>query len=106
MLAIVAKPLRRVELLYFDGCPHWRIAASRLDEVCAARGLSVTRVEVTTAEQAEALGFRGSPSILVDGHDPFARSEDPIGLTCRLYRTPDGPAGAPTISQLEAIFGG
>lgn len=27
-----------------------------------------------------------------------------IGLACRVYTTPDGPAGAPTVAQLRAVI--
>ncbi|MGK2928498.1 MAG: thioredoxin family protein [Acidimicrobiales bacterium] len=93
----------RLELLYFDDCPNWMIAAERLDDLATRRGLTVERRTVTTAEEAEATGFRGSPTILVDGEDPFASGDEPFGLACRVYQTPDGPAGSPTIDQLEAV---
>jgi hypothetical protein len=52
------------------------------------------------------VGFHGSPSILVDGIDVFAGPDAGVGLSCRVYRTPDGPAGAPTIEQLRAALAG
>ncbi|HXH78738.1 hypothetical protein [Nocardioides sp.] len=59
---------------------------------------------VDTIEEAERVGFHGSPSILVDGVDAFAEPGDGVGLSCRIYRTPDGLAGAPTIEQLRAAL--
>lgn len=94
----------RIELLYFDDCPHWKIADERLHAVASARGLEVVHQLVTTPEEAEATRFRGSPTILVDGRDPFAAGDEPVGLSCRVYQTPDGPAGAPTFSQLEEVL--
>lgn len=94
----------RLELLYFDECPNWKTVAERLDGVAARRGLVVERRIVATVEDAEAAQFRGSPTILVDGVDPFASGDEPFGLACRVYQTPDGLAGAPTTKQLEAIF--
>lgn len=93
-----------IELLYFDGCPHWKTADERLAQVAARRGLSVEHRLVTTPEEAEAAQFRGSPTILIDGRDPFASGDEAFGLSCRVYQTPDGPAGAPTIEQLEAAL--
>lgn len=95
----------KLELLYFDGCPNWEVAAERLEAVAARRGLIVERRLVATAAEAQAAGFRGSPTILVDGRDPFAAGDEPFGLACRLYATPDGPAGSPTMEQLEAALG-
>jgi hypothetical protein len=94
----------KLELLYFDGCPSWEMAAERLGAIAARRGLVVERRIVATAEEAQATRFRGSPTILVDGRDPFATGDEPFGLTCRLYATPEGPAGSPTIEQLEAAL--
>lgn len=96
----------KLELLYFDECPNWEVASERLDAVATSRGLVVERIIVTTTEEAEGAGFRGSPTILVDGSDPFASGDEPFGLACRIYRTPDGLAGSPTIEQLEAAVDG
>ncbi len=38
--------------------------------------------------------FRGSPTVLVDGWDPFLDPASPVGLSCRVYRTEDGVTGA------------
>ena len=94
----------KLELLYFDDCPNWKTAAERLDDIATHLGLTVVRRLVTTAEEAEAARFRGSPTILVDGEDPFASGDEPFGLACRAYQTPDGPAGSPTTDQLEAVL--
>lgn len=93
-----------IELLYFDDCPNWRVAAERLDDIANRRGLTVTRRIIATDEEAEAARFRGSPTILIDGEDHFASDDAPFGLACRMYRTPDGPAGSPTTEQLEAAI--
>lgn len=94
-----------IALLYFDDCPNWKIADERLAVVAAERSdLTVSRHLVDTLEEAERLGFHGSPSVLVDGVDVFAGPDDGVGLSCRVYRTPDGPAGAPTVEQLRAAL--
>lgn len=96
-----------IALLYFDDCPNWKIADDRLAAIAAERcDLTVSRHLVDTLEEAERVGFHGSPSILVDGIDVFAEPDDGVGLSCRVYRTPDGPAGAPTIEQLRAALAG
>ncbi|MFP5579853.1 MAG: thioredoxin family protein [Acidimicrobiia bacterium] len=94
----------KLELLYFNDCPNWKIAAERLENIATRRGLAVEARLVSTPEEAEAAGFRGSPTILVDGRDPFAAGDEPFGLACRVYQTPDGPAGSPTTEQLEAVI--
>ena len=94
-----------IALLYFDDCPNWKIADERLAAIVAERpDLTVTRHLVETLEEAERVGFHGSPSILVDGVDVFAEPDDGVGLSCRVYRTPDGLEGAPTVEQLRAAL--
>lgn len=94
-----------ITVQYFDGCPNWTIAAERLAVIAEERpGVIVNRQLIESVEDAEAIGFRGSPSILVDGRDLFPDLAAAVGLACRIYATPAGFAGAPTLEQLrEAI---
>ena len=96
----------RVTLQFFDDCPSWRTTDQRLRLLADELGFDLDHRRVETPEDAEALAFRGSPTVLVDGRDPFARGDEPVGLSCRLYPTPDGPAGSPTIEQLRKVLGG
>jgi len=93
-----------VTLLYFDGCPSWQTTDQRLRELADEHGFDVTHRKVETPEAAEELSFRGSPTVLVDGRDPFAEGDEPVGLSCRIYQTPDGQAGSPTMDQLREIL--
>jgi hypothetical protein len=97
-----------VTLQYFDGCPNWRIADARLRQLQKERDFVLEHRQVRTPEEAERLQFRGSPSILVDGVDPFvvgeAPGDAPRGLACRVFATPEGPTGSPTIEQLRAAL--
>lgn len=94
----------QVELLYFDECPNWKVADVRLRELAAELDFELTRRLVSSPDEAEALSFRGSPSIIIDGRDRFAVDTDPVGLSCRIYETPDGPAGSPTVDQLRQVL--
>ncbi len=90
-------------LLYFDGCPNWQMARDRLQQAVDRLGAANVAVEhrrVTSAEAAERLAFRGSPTILVDGQDVLADANAPVGLSCRVYRTDAGLEGAPSIEEL------
>ena len=95
-----------VRLLYFDGCPNWQETDERLREAFVLAGLSVTPeyIRVETVEDAERLSFRGSPTVLVNGADPFADASAPVGLSCRVFQTPDGLRGAPTVEQLLSVL--
>ncbi len=96
-----------VELFYFDGCPSWRVAEERLTEALRSAGLddiTVQRRLVETAERAEEVGFTGSPTIRINGTDPFATGTEQVGLACRVYTTPAGLAGSPTLHQLLEVL--
>jgi len=96
--------LMEITLLYFDDCPHWREADAMLTRLARERtDLCVTHRTVDTDAEAERLGFRGSPTILIDGIDPWVPDDAPIGLSCRVYMTPDGARGTPTWDELLAV---
>ena len=96
-----------VRLLYFDGCPNWQEADRLLDEAVARTGrrdVTVEHVLVTSPEDAERWRFRGSPTVLIDGHDPLAHADAPIGFSCRVYPSPTGPTGTPSLQQLLDVL--
>jgi hypothetical protein len=96
-----------VRLLYFDGCPHGPVAEGRLRSALAGVGrddVAIERVFVETPEDADRLGFIGSPTILVDGRDPFANGDEQPALACRVFSTPEGRAGSPTVDQLVEVL--
>jgi hypothetical protein len=83
-----------VELLWWEGCPSTERALTAVREALADVGLDridVRMREIRTDEDAEQSGFVGSPTILIDGHDLVPAADDePIGLSCRVYRRRDG----------------
>jgi len=98
--------LMDVTLLYFEDCPNWQTAEGHLAVLAREMpDLRISRHLVDTGEEAERVGFGGSPSILVDGVDVFAEPNSPVGLSCRVYQTPAGPAGSPTLDQLRKVLG-
>lgn len=88
-----------IELLYFEGCPHYEALLPHLRGILKQAGVEsdVDLVRVETGEDAEKLGFLGSPTVRVDGHDvdAGAAQRDDFGIKCRIYQTPDGLKGAP-----------
>lgn len=94
----------KVELLYFEDCPNWKVAGEHLRVLADGRDVQVEHRLVHTPEEADAAGFRGSPTILIEGRDPFAAGDEPFGLACRVYQTPGGAAGSPTLDQLAAAL--
>jgi len=83
-----------VELQWWQGCPSTERACAELREVLDGLGLdgvAIRMKEIASDEEARAKRFPGSPTILVDGRDVVAPNPDePIGLTCRVYRRRDG----------------
>lgn len=93
---------RRVLVQYFEGCPHWQTAAEHLARLNdEGLELSIDFELIDNNERAMERDFRGSPTVLIDGVDPFADENPPVGLACRVYRTEQGLAGSPTLSQLR-----
>jgi hypothetical protein len=92
-------------LLTVPGCPHREVFEQRLALALAGRAAVIVRREVSDVARARQLGLRGSPTLLIDGVDPFAAPGEPASLSCRLYRLPDGSVdGAPSVDQLRAAL--
>ena len=88
-----------IRIQYFDGCPNWKDAQEALSRLAPDAHITLQAVE--TSEEAQRVGFRGSPTILVDGTDPWADMNAPVGLSCRVFQTETGLAGLPSKTQLE-----
>lgn len=61
-------------------CPNWQETETRVREALRLAGAPATVLSlqtVSTPEDADRLGFRGSPTVLVDGVDPFASPSAP-----------------------------
>lgn len=95
-------PSVEIVVEYFEGCAAWRSAVERVRDALARLGLSDVRVSHRLVEGDAA--FRGSPTILVDGHDPFPGPPVSVTLACRIYRTPHGLQAAPTVEQLVDVI--
>jgi len=95
-----------IELRYFESCPNWKVADDRLKEAMQAEGVSgpITYTKVESFEDAERMQFIGSPSIFIDGVDPFRPKGAEPGLACRVFTTPNGPQGSPTVEELRAVL--
>ena len=96
-----------VELLLVPDCPSSHPAQELLRSTLRAAGLAGTPIRVSVIESqhgAEQRGFVGSPTILVNGLDPFAQPELPAALACRVYPGPGGTLGLPAAEQLRAAI--
>ncbi|MBI4468745.1 MAG: hypothetical protein HY650_05410 [Acidobacteria bacterium] len=100
----------RIRLLYFDGCPSYEHALRDLRDALAETRLAVNieLVQVTSPEEAERLGFLGSPTIQVDGVDlegPDAVNKG-VGFGCRVYQDGGQMRGWPSKTQIRAALSG
>ena len=98
----------RVEVLYFDGCPHQQALLARLRALLADAGAppTIELRRITDGQAAQRERFLGSPSVRIDGFDvePGGERRTDYGLKCRLYRTPAGLSGEPPDEWLRAAL--
>ena len=90
-------------LLTVPDCPNAGVFEERLAAALAGRpDTIVRRREIADEQQAAQAGMYGSPTLLINGVDPFAVPGQVPGLACRLYRDATGrSAGAPPVEALR-----
>ncbi|MBI5878756.1 MAG: thioredoxin family protein [Chloroflexi bacterium] len=93
----------KIDLLYFDGCPSWETGLAHLQTALAAEGMEtdVRMVNVHGDDEAERLQFLGSPSFRLNGQELWPERREQYALGCRVYLTPQGFRGAPTVEALR-----
>jgi hypothetical protein len=93
----------KIELLYFDGCPSWKPGLANLKSALELEGLEVPVDMVRVEDEAGAtdLKFLGSPSFHVNGVEFWPEEREEYALNCRVYSTPEGLKGWPTLSMLR-----
>lgn len=94
----------KIELLYFDGCPSWQTALENLKVALQQEDISepITMLEIKDDEQAAQEKFLGSPSIRINGRDLWFENRENYSLSCRVYGTPAGVKGYPTVDMLRS----
>lgn len=90
----------KLEILHVRECPN---LLPLLERIAETTDLPVTTRMVESDAAAAHLGMAGSPTLLIDGADPFAAPDGyDHGISCRLYRDPDGRiVPVPTVEQLR-----
>jgi len=93
----------KIDLLYIDDCPSWQGGLENLKSALKAEGLEAAIRLVRVPDDAEAarLKFLGSPSFCVDGVDFWPIPRERYNLNCRIYSTPQGLKGIPTVDMLR-----
>lgn len=93
----------RLQILSVPDCPNTSLLDGRLTEAIATLGLDLAVEHVTVADEAHARasGMNGSPTLLLDGVDPFAAPGVEPSVSCRLYPADGGGIdGAPSIAAI------
>ncbi len=87
----------KVEFLYFQECPAHKQALANLKAVLreSGRRADVALISVTSEQQAERVGFQGSPSIRVNGRDLDGRNEG-HSYACGVYQIGGKLTATPT----------
>lgn len=90
-------------LLTVPACPNAAAFEERLAAALGGHpGVVVRRREVADEREAAGAGMHGSPTLLIDGTDPFAGPDEPPSLSCRLFWDTAGRAGrAPSVEALR-----
>ena len=93
----------KIEVLYVLDCPHYPAAIAELKSVLAAERVSaqISEVLVANPRMAQALKFRGSPTIRINGRDIAGESEvQHFAVSCRLYPGEKKP-GVPPVEMIH-----
>ncbi|HYA32870.1 MAG TPA: DUF2703 domain-containing protein [Candidatus Bathyarchaeia archaeon] len=79
-----------IDVLFYEDCPHYQEAASILKEVLEEEHVEakVNMIKVAEGGEAVVVGFLGSPTILVEGHDVQSGTDhtSPFQGHCRIFR--------------------
>jgi|HubBroStandDraft_4_1064222.scaffolds.fasta_scaffold15914_2 hypothetical protein len=98
----------RIEVLTFEGCPNAEGTGELVRQAVRLEAVDATIefIVVNTPDDAQQMGFCGSPSVRVDGEDvePSANSKGPYGLMCRMYRFGSEFSGKPSIAMIRAAI--
>jgi hypothetical protein len=94
----------QVRVLYFKGCPNHPSTVERVRSIADRLGveLNLNEIEVTPDDDPGRFGFRGSPTVQINGLDidPSQRDQDNCGFGCRTY----GGAGVPGEAMIETAL--
>jgi hypothetical protein len=90
-------------VLAVPDCPNVPVLQQRLADVLADwPGVAIRWRVITNVAEAARWRMHGSPTLLVNGHDPFAQAGSCPALACRMYRAADGSLdGAPSVLALR-----
>lgn len=74
----------KVEVLYTEDCPNARPVMQRLKELAHDRRELTLELTLVVPDQPAPSRFAGSPTVLIDGHNPF-RGAASDHASCALF---------------------
>lgn len=89
----------KITVLHIADCPGAPIAKARVSEALDRLHLAAVVIDRVIESQDSA----GSPTIQIDGTDPFPAPPS-TSPACRLYATPDGLQPSPSVAQLMEVL--
>ena len=78
-----------------------QVRRARLRRQGAAASGQAAQVVAEVSQLGDAPVQVGGPAL-----DPFAGADDPVGLSCRIYRSATGVEFSPTVDQLRSVLTG
>lgn len=90
-------------VLQIENCQNAESLIAELQVLIHDRSdVTLETIVIHSEEEGRSLGFHGSPTILIDGKDPFPAPEVPVGLSCRRY--PGGSDDSETVPGFPSGF--
>lgn len=85
---------RRIDLVYFEGCPNAERARENLRTALREAGRQSHWAEWDLSSEATPEQYRrhGSPTVLVDGEDVTGGGPDAVAMACRADGAPSAAA--------------
>lgn len=94
-----------ITVLYVEDCANLAPLLAELEELLAGRHDTIVTTRLVTSDSlAGEPGFHGSPTVLVDGGDPFPHAVV-SGPACRSYVHDGSVTGRPGRAELAAALG-
>ncbi|MRH91659.1 alkylmercury lyase [Nocardia sp. SYP-A9097] len=94
----------KLEILQVPDCPNVPVLEDRIRQA-AGKSVEIVHRVIDDLDQAEAAGMAGSPTLLIEGRDPFATAGQVANVSCRLYRSESGGLeGAPSVAALREVL--
>ena len=97
----------KLEILHVPDCPNVAVLEQRIRQVTASQPEQheIIRRVIDDPGRAATARMTGSPTLLVDGCDPFATPGQVPSLSCRLYPSDTGRAALRLVPDGTAAFG-